>query len=164
MAALLLGGSLAACGFRLTGAGTLPPAMAKTYVESSRPNSEFFGSLRSALRLRGLEVVETPDEAGAQLIITEDNSGQRVLSVSARNIPREYEVFYSVTFTLAAGDQNLVEAQSLIARRSYTYDETEVLAKAREERILEQTLADDLARQVMRRIEAAGSGGPVPIT
>ena len=45
---------------------------------------------------------------------------------------------------------------NLARTRSYTYDETEVLAKAAEEEILRRALAEDLARRVVRRIEAVG--------
>jgi len=158
-AAMLAGG----CGFQLAGSGPLPTVMAKTYLETTQPNSDFLGSLREALRLRGLEVVDTRAAAGARLVITEDSTGQRVLSVSARNIPREYEIFYTVTFSVEADGQAIIEPSSLSVRRSYTFDETQVLAKAREERILRRALADDLARQVIRRIEAAGTGAPTPI-
>lgn len=158
---LVLAAGLGGCGFQLAGSGSLPPAMARTFVETSEPNSDFLGSLREALRLRGLEIVAEPADAGARLIISEDSTGQRVLSVSARNIPREYEIFYTVTFSLAADGAALIEPVSLVARRSYTFDETQVLAKDREERILRRALADDLARQVVRRIEAAGSATPI---
>jgi outer membrane lipopolysaccharide assembly protein LptE/RlpB len=46
--------------------------------------------------------------------------------------------------------------------RSYTYDETQVLAKASEEQILREALADDLARRVVRRIEALGATAALP--
>jgi LPS-assembly lipoprotein len=85
-----------------------------------------------------------------------------VLSVSARNTPREYEIFYSVTFALRAGAENLIEPESLIVTRSYTYDETQVLGKNREERVLRQSLADDLARRVVRRIEALTDAAATP--
>ena len=45
--------------------------------------------------------------------------------------------------------------------RSYTYDETQVLAKSREEQELRRSLAEDLARQVVRRIEALGATAAV---
>jgi LPS-assembly lipoprotein len=161
---VLLGSVLAAsaCGFRLEGSGTLPVQMARTYVETSRPTSAFTYSLRTELRTRGLHVVERPDDATARLIVTEDATGQRVLSVSARNIPREYEIFYAVTFALETGDGRLIEGESLTVTRSYTFDETQVLGKAREERVLRQALADDLARQVVRRIEALRGPAVVP--
>lgn len=151
------------CGYHLAGSGTLPQAMATTYLQSVEPNSDFSSSLRDALRLRGLDVVDSPADASARLIISEDTTGERVLSVSARNIPREYEVFYTITFALEAEDENLIQAESLVVRRSYTFDETEVLAKDREERILRRSLADDLARRILRRIEAVGNRRSSPI-
>lgn len=146
--------ALSACGFHLAGAGRLPVAMQSTYLESVDPQSPFYGSLSEALRQHGLVLVDSAANAGARLIISEDSTGQRVLSVTARNIPREYEVYYAVTFSLEAEGEPLIAPEVLIARRNYTYDETRVLGKEREESILRQALAEDLARQVVRRIEA----------
>jgi LPS-assembly lipoprotein len=154
---------LAGCGFQLAGSGALPVEMRTTYLDSAEPYSEFHSSLVEALRRRGLELVDSSADAGATLRITEDSSEQRVLSVSARNIPREFAVFYAVTFSLEAGGRPLIADEQLLVRRNYTYDETQVLGKEREESILRQALAEDLARQVVRRIEAlAGAGGQSP--
>jgi len=147
----------AGCGFHLQGAGTLPPAMARTFVDTDRPHSEFLVSLTDVLRQRGAEVLTAPADGAAVLDITSDETGQRVLSVSARNIPREYEIFYSVTFSLRVGAESLITNESLVVTRSYTYDETEVLAKAAEEQILRDALAADLARRVMQRIQSLGT-------
>jgi LPS-assembly lipoprotein len=160
LAVLTLGG--AACGFHLQGSGTLPPAVAKTYLRSPSPHSDFLASLTEALRLRGTEVVTTREQAEAVLDVIVDQTGQRVLSVTARNIPREYEVYYAVTFSLLVGQEKLIDSESLVVTRSYTYDETEVLAKASEEQILREALADDLARRVVRRIEALGATAALP--
>jgi len=144
--------SLGGCGFQLEGTDTLPVATAVTYLDTTNTHTEFYSSLADAFRARGVEVAQTPQDAGATLRILSDNSGQRMLSVSARNIPREYEVYYSVTFSFDAAGENLIPAESLTATRSYTYDETLVLGKSSEEAVLRQSLADDLARQVLRRI------------
>lgn len=145
----------AACGFRLAGHGNLPQAMQTTYLVSSEPRSEFHASLIEALRQRGLKIVDSRADAGATLSITEDLSGQEVLSVTARNVAREYEVWYSVTFSLETDGESLVENESLFARRNYSFDETRLLGKEREEADIRTALAEDLARQVVRRIEAA---------
>jgi LPS-assembly lipoprotein len=152
LAALLAGAQ--GCGFQLQGAGTLPAAMARTYVDTERPHSEFLMELTDVLKQRGAEVLARPAEGAAVLDITADETGQRVLSVSARNIPREYEVYYAVTFSLRVGADNLLTNESLVVTRAYTYDETQVLAKAAEEQILREALAEDLARRVMQRIQA----------
>ncbi len=158
-----LGGiGLAGCGFHLEGAGTLPKPMARTFIDTSDHNSDFYTSLRDALRLRGAEIVAAPTEADAVLSIVTDDAGQRVLSVTAQNVPREYEVYYRVGFGLAAGGHTLIEPQALVATRVYAWNETEVLGKSEEEAILRQALAEDLARRVMRRIEARGTTGQLP--
>ena len=148
---------LAGCGFHLQGSGSLPSAMGKTYVATRSAHSDFLLALTDTLRQRGAQVLRAPDEGAAVLDIAADESGQRVLSVSARNIPREYEVFYSVTFSLKVAGKNLVDHETLVVTRSYTFDETQVLAKASEEEILRRALAEDLARRVMRRIESGGA-------
>jgi len=164
LAAFALAWLLAAggCGFHLQGAGTLPPAMARTYVDTDRPHTVFLDSLTDVLRQRGAELLEAPAEGAAVLDITSDETGQRVLSVSARNIPREYEIYYAVTFSLRVGAENLISDESFVVTRAYTYDETEVLAKAAEEEILREALAQDLARRVMQRIQSLGATAALP--
>jgi len=156
--------SLGGCGFHLQGAGTLPPAMARTFVDTTRPHSEFMLTLTDVLRQRGSEVLSSPVVDAAVLDITLDDTGQRVLSVSARNIPREYEVYYAVTFSLSIRGQSLISGETLVVTRSYTYDETQVLAKSHEEQVLRQSLAEDLARRVVRRIESLGATAASPNT
>jgi LPS-assembly lipoprotein len=152
----------AGCGFHLQGAGNLPPAMTQTYVRTRAPHTEFLKQLTDTLRVRGADVVGGPEEAHAVLDISVDQTGQRILSVSARNIPREYEVFYSVTFSLEIDGQKLLDDEQLTVTRSYTYDETQVLAKEAEQDILRDALAGDLARRVVRRIETAATAPPAP--
>lgn len=155
--------TLSACGFTLEGAGSLPEAMSRTFLESPDGNSPFVTSLREALRVRGSELVDTPALADAVLTVYSDDTGQRVLSVTARNIPREYEVYYAVTVALRSGATALMEPETIVVTRAYTYDETQVLGKSAEERVLRDALADDLARQVLRRMQTAAAGGAVPI-
>lgn len=152
--------AVSGCGFQLEGSGVLPASVATTYLDTEKPYTEFYDSLRDALRARGTELVDSRQEAAAVLRILEDTSGQRILSVSARNTPREYEIFYAITFTLEAEGASLIETESLVVTRSYTYDETQVLGKSSEEQVLRESLAQDLARQVLRRMEAGRTAVP----
>lgn len=153
--ALAASSTLAGCGFHLQGSnGELPAATAQTYLQTDDRFSDFYENLREVLRERGASVVESRQDASAVLRIIEDSFGQRILSVSARNVPREYEVFYLVTFSLEAGGSELLAPESLLVTRSYTFDETQVLGKSAEEAELRQSLARDLALRVLRRISA----------
>jgi LPS-assembly lipoprotein len=153
---------VAGCGFHLQGAGTQPSSMMRTFVATNEPHSEFTVSLTDTLRQRGAAVLDEREVGAAVLDISLDETGQRVLSVSARNIPREYEVYYTITFSLNVGTESLIQGESLVATRAYTYDETQVLAKEAEEQILREALADDLARRVLQRIQALGATAALP--
>src|SRR5690606_9587574 len=105
-----------------------------------------------------------PQDATSVLKILEDTSDERVMSVTARNVPREYEIYYAVTFALDAAGKPLIEPESMVATRVYAWNENELLGKTAEERILRRALAEDLALRVLRRIEARELHGPLPAT
>jgi LPS-assembly lipoprotein len=128
--------------------------MRQTYVDAVDEHSPFYRKLRIALQDAGVSLVESPGEASAILSIPVDDTGQRVLSVSARNVPTEYEVFYSVQYSIAAGESVLMNTQEVTLTRDYTYDTTLVLGKAREEQMLREALAQDLVRIVLKQVSS----------
>ena len=146
--------SLAGCGFQLQGALTTPAEMERTYIAAIDPHSDFCRDLRAALRAAGVSLVDNPDDATATFTISFDQTGQRVLSVSARNVPTEFEVFYTIEYAIDSGTRRLLESQVLTLTRDYTYDSTLVLGKAREEALLREAIVKDLVRIVLKQISA----------
>lgn len=144
--------SIGACGFHLQTAFITPTQMERTYIEASDPHSQFYRELRAQLRAAGVNLVDSAADATAIFSISYDETKQRVLSVSARNVPTEYEVYYTIEYSLEAGGKNLLERQSLTLTRDYTYDSTLVLGKAREEELLREAVVDDLVRIVLKQI------------
>jgi LPS-assembly lipoprotein len=140
-----------ACGFQLQGTPTLPPAMARTHIRAADTHSEFYWQLRRELEAAGVEVVDGASDATAVFTVYLDDTDQRVLSVSARNIPTEYEVYYTVQYGITTGSDTLVPVQDLTLTRDYTYDPTLVLGKSREEELLRERIAGDLVRIVMEQ-------------
>ncbi|MEJ2255932.1 MAG: LPS assembly lipoprotein LptE [Woeseiaceae bacterium] len=145
---------LAGCGFQLQGALTFPPQLERTYIQAVDSYSPFYRDLRTALVGAGIEVTDTAADATATLTIAFDETDQRVLSVSARNVPTEYEVYYTIEYLLHSGEDNLIERQTLTLTRDYTYDSTLVLGKAQEEELLREAIVDDLVRIVLKQISA----------
>jgi LPS-assembly lipoprotein len=148
----LLLATLASCGFHLQGALQAPAAMQRTYIDTADRHSPFYRELRAQLYANDIQLVDTVDEATATLAVIMDDTGQRVLSVSARNVPTEYEVYYSVQYTLEGNGKALMEPSLLTLTRDYTYDPTLVLGKAREEEQLREAIAKDLVRIVMKQL------------
>lgn len=128
--------------------------MQRTYIATQDRFSQFYRELRRSLQAAGVEVLDSPEGATATLSILYDSTDQRVLSVSARNVPTEFEVFYTVRYAIASGEQSLLEAQDLTLTRDYTYDSTLVLGKAKEEQLMRDAIVDDLVRIVLKQISA----------
>ncbi len=145
---------LAGCGFQLEGALTTPAELERTYIATDDRHSLFYRALRIDLQSAGVNLVESPAEASAVLSITYDETDQRVLSVSARNVPTEYEVYYTIRYTIDSGSKRLLEPQTLTVTRDYTYDELLVLGKAHEQELLRNACVDDLVRIVLKQISA----------
>lgn len=148
VAAALLG----ACGFHLQGDLTTPPAMERTYIAPHERNTQFHRELRRQLLASGVNVVDSEEDATAIFAITADQTGQRVLSVSARNVPTEYEVFYTIEYSLVSGEKVLLAPQDITFVRDYTYDETLVLGKAHEEDLMREAVVRDLVRAVLKQV------------
>ena len=104
--------------------------------------------------MAGVEVTDSPADATATLSILYDFTDQRVLSVSARNVPTEFEVFYTVRYAITSGGNSLIEPQELTLTRDYTYDATLVLGKAKEEQLMRDAIVDDLVSIVLKQISA----------
>ena len=101
-----------------------------------------------------MEIVDTPIEATAEFVILRDDTGQRVLSVSGRNVPREFEVFYTVQYQVVSGQNTVMEPRQQTLARDYTWDETLVLGKEHEQETMRDALADDLVRVILIQLDA----------
>ena len=145
---------VSSCGWRLQGLERLPSVMSVTYIEAADRYSDFDRALRESLNAAGAQLVNDSKQARAIIRIKRDESGQRVLSVSARNRPEEYEVFYIVEYSVEGTGGELLELQMLERKRDYSYDETALLAKQREQAVLRDALARELAGLVLRRLAA----------
>ena len=146
--------SLAGCGFHLQGPGLLPEDSRRVFIATADELTPFAVELRRAIERAGGTIARGSGTADLVVRIQRDRSGRRVLSVSARNTPQEYEVFYNVEYTVDRGGQEVVERQPLELIRNMSFEETQVLAKDREEAILRDAMARDLAMLVVRRIES----------
>jgi LPS-assembly lipoprotein len=154
LVSLCLTSSLAGCGWRLQGTTKLSSVMATTYVDTKDRYTDFHRALRESLQASGARLTNNEDEATAVVKIIKDVSGQRVLTVSGRNTPEEYEVFYSIEYSVNGRTEELIAPEKLELTRDYSYDETAVLAKQKEQAVLREALARDLAGQVVRRLAA----------
>jgi LPS-assembly lipoprotein len=151
----LLASLLVGCGFHLEGGGPLPHSIALVRIETNDTESDFYFGLRKALLDAGTRIDEGGHDDSATVIhVLNDSTAQRILTVSALNVPTEYELSYSLKFSVTSMGRDLIPAEAHTLVRDYNFSESQLLAKEREKRILSEALAHDLVSVVMRRLSS----------
>jgi LPS-assembly lipoprotein len=145
---------VAGCGFHLRGSVSLSPRMSAPYLEVPDRYTPFYGALVAALEDAGAVRAAGAETASAVVRVHKDETGRNVLTISARNTPQEYEVFYTVAYSVVADGKEILPRQELSLTRVYAYDDTALLAKQHEEDDIRAALARELAALVMRRLAA----------
>lgn len=147
---------LSACGFHLRGAMELPPILEVTYVNSNQPFQGISQVLRRQLNLAGAKVTENLDEATGVIDILGERSERRILSVGSTGRATEYELLQEVTFGVSDKDGNqILKPQVVSMVRSLTFDENELLGKVTESEKVQRQMRQDLARQIITRINVS---------
>jgi|SRR5450631_684711 LPS-assembly lipoprotein len=149
-AAAMLG--LSACGFRLAGSQPLPAILARPYLSVRDPYTEFAREFEHQLKSSGALVQGIRQNSTATIDVTKDFVEQRTLAVSTRNIPTDYELVYTVTYSVHDGDQELLAPQTISVSKDYSFQENELLATQHEADILREQMARDLVSIAMRRL------------
>lgn len=142
---------LSGCGFQLAERPLLPASLQRIALEAEDQRSQLYIELHKALVAQGVIIDRT---APVRLELVGVSTGQRVLSVSARNVPREFEVFYTGGFILRDGATVLLQSDRLTFTRDYNWSEFEVLGKVQEEDNLRQLLVDDLVDAILRQLSS----------
>lgn len=155
---LLLAGvaalALSGCGFKLRG----PQAMRfqTIYLGGIDPYSPFGQELRRQIEANGTtRVVGTPGEADVRLEVLRNDRDREVLSISGGGAVREYQIDRMLVFRVLdkAGNERL-PATMIRARREYDFDDSQAIAKQREEALLFADMDRDLMQQLIRRLAA----------
>jgi len=159
MASLVLAGvlGLSACGFHLRGGTVIPPQMKTLRIVGANPYGPLLRQLRPRFESAGVTLVKDKKKPAAEMRVYRDNLRKNVLSVGAKARVREFELLYDVEFAVfGVQGQALVPKQNLNMRREYSFDESELLGKAREEEFLRDEMYRQMADRVMARLGSVG--------
>ena len=154
VASLIACAMLTACGFQLRGQATY--AFASVYVSApTYPVLE--AELRRTFAGAGsTTVAETPAAAQVIVEVTGIADDKQVLSLSPGGRVQEYALAKAITFRVRDPDgREWLKSDEIIVRRTYTYDDTERLAREIQEQRLLRDMQSDAVRQIVRRLQAA---------
>ena len=149
---LVLVCSPAACGFHLRGEGNY--AFTTVYLSSTSPITT---DLRRSLDASGnAKVVAAADKAQVVLDINSVEDDKHILSLSSGGKVFEYLLTKRILFRVHDAEGNdWLPTTEVVIRRTYTYSDTEALAKTYEEERLWRDMQTDAVQQIVRRLQTA---------
>lgn len=150
---------LSACGFHLRGAMELPAELKSVYI-SAKSSTVLAEDLTTILETNGAAVLNDATAASATIKIEKEKNTERVLSVDSNGKGREYELQYTVVFSVmisvnAEKSRVVIDNKKLELVRDYIYDSSAVLGKSREKAVLMRDMQRDASRLIMLQIQAA---------
>lgn len=153
LATLALALLLTGCGFQLRGAPPVSSSLEPLAVDCSDDvPQQLCEAVKDQLQLGGIELLPA-EEAGFILRIREFRQQRRASAITLRAAAAEYTLRQTVDIeVLTAGNVPLIEPADLNSSEAYRYDESNVLAKQREEDALRELLYNRLAQQIIFRL------------
>ncbi|MEC7376026.1 MAG: LPS assembly lipoprotein LptE [Pseudomonadota bacterium] len=150
---------MAGCGFQLRGAPPVSSALQPLAVAcTSGVPDTLCQAVREQLKLGQVQLTDR-ENADYILRISDFESDRRASAITAQAAAAEYTLRHAVDLEVVTADGvPLVANTRLNTTESYRYDETNVLAKQREEEALSQQMDDRLAQQIIFRLAPLTSG------
>jgi LPS-assembly lipoprotein len=148
---LILITSLAACGFHLRGATDV--SFSSIFIQGN--TLVISKNLNKSLTTNGVKVLPSAEGAEMLLEMVGEESEKRILSLAGRGTVNEFELYYRVHYrTKLAGSELWSNTQTVEARRDFTYDDANLLAKQGEEKRLNESMQQDVLSNLMRRLSS----------
>jgi LPS-assembly lipoprotein len=152
-AALTLALAAAGCGFHLR--GDVHYAFSSVYVNAPAV-SPMASELRRTLEGGGTTVTEAAKDAQVTLDLANVVDGKDVLSLSGGGRVREYALSKRATIAVHDSEgRDWLPAAEIVVRRSYSFNESEVLAREAQEAKLYKEMQTDVVQQIVRRLQSA---------
>jgi LPS-assembly lipoprotein len=148
-----LAAALSGCGFHLR--GDVHYAFSTAYVNAPAA-SPIAAELKRTLEGGGTTIAESASAAQVTLDISGVADGKDVLSLSGGGRVREYALSKRVTFAVHdTTGRDWMPAAEIAVRRSYSFNESEVLAREAQEARLLKEMQTDVVQQIVRRLQSA---------
>jgi len=154
LAILALPIGLAGCGFHLRGEANY--AFASLFLNSA-PALPITTELKRSLEgIGSAKLVSAAAGADAILEVNSVEDTKQILSLSGGGKVAEYLLTKRVLFRVHDNDgRDWLPTAEVLVRRSYTYSDTEALAKEAQEQRLWREMQTDSVQQIVRRLQTA---------
>ncbi|GIZ53245.1 LPS-assembly lipoprotein LptE [Noviherbaspirillum aridicola] len=147
--------ALSACGFQLRGTGGRGVIPFKSVHLGAGTGGRLGTELRRYLRASDIELTAEPKNAEAVIDILSERQSRATISLNSQGRVRDYSIFYNVVFRVNDGSgRELIPSSTITLKRDLTFNESQVIAKEKEEEMLYRDMQSDVVQQILRRLSA----------
>lgn len=140
------------CGFKLRGSDMIPASLKVMQLNAKDKYSELGNLLKTQLQLNDIELINADDNnQAAQLTLYRDRLDRRTLSVFPNGQVAEYELIYSVRYSIALPEQEATHFDFEIYR-DYQDDPQSALAKSKELKLILKEMRHQAADKIIRQL------------
>jgi len=148
---------VAGCGFKLRRLEGIP--FASLYVDAPPGSAVAQRILASLKSSKSTRLAASAAEADAVLKLNQETRGKTILSLSGAGRVTEYRLSLNMSYTVSGkNERSLALPEVIELSRDMTYDDSQILAKAAEERLLYRDMEDNAALRIIRRLQALKPG------
>jgi LPS-assembly lipoprotein len=151
---------LSACGFQLRGTSNATQLPFKTIHLGFSEASPLGIELKRNIRASGDTLIATdPKLADVNFEVLSETREKVILSLNNQGRVREYTLYYKLRFQVKdQRGKELLAQTDIVLKRDISFNESQVLAKEKEEELLYRDMQTDLVQQILRRLAAIKPG------
>jgi LPS-assembly lipoprotein len=144
---------LSSCGFHLRGAVTLAQPLKTLYLRSQDPYGELSRNLKQNLKISGVHMVTSPEQATTILEIIHEEPSHQLLSVGGTQQTRQYNLILTVVFQITDNQGKiLVPSQTVSESQALTVQANQELGGSNEENNLYRQMRRAIVYDIMNRL------------
>lgn len=158
--ALLTALLLVGCGYQLRGTAVDGRSIPVIYLQGP-PGSALLSRLNQLLLRANVATSDDREQAQWWLSVVDEQRQRRVLSVDSRGKAQEFELRYSLLLDVRKlHGAPLLQDELIEVLREYAFDSGDVLAKTEEEKLLYDSMEQQAAQIILRRLQALAQHTP----
>lgn len=158
VASILMTVMITSCGWHLRGSGQAVNNISSVHISGPDKKSDFYRTLSRSLKASKVIITGSHTEAKYRIVATKLRSERRTATVSSSARVSEYQLTELVDVTIFAADgRQLMPKTTMSTERFFDFDENDVQSKNDEAELLKKEMINDLAQQVIRRLNAVSN-------
>jgi LPS-assembly lipoprotein len=144
---------LTSCGFKLRGMLDIPAWFNDVAIINNGTHRDLQVILKDQLQSYNIRISSEVKGSSYLLLLEKDNLQEQITSISASTTPRQYELIYTVYYSLTkTAGQPLIPLSQVSVTRQFTVNNDRILSSNAEEGMIANEMRRDAAMQIMNRI------------